>query len=83
LWESTYKPKILSFYEVPIETVSEALGISIARIQEQLRSGLYDYGVARPCTGGSYRYEFMPLRLISYVEGNMNKPKILAYGEVG
>jgi hypothetical protein len=69
LWEQQYKPTILSYYEVPIDVVAEVLGISITKVQEQLRSGLYDYGVARPCPGGSYRYEVMPLRLISYIEG--------------
>ncbi|MCL2639077.1 MAG: hypothetical protein FWD48_12000 [Oscillospiraceae bacterium] len=69
LWEREYKPLILSYYEVPIEVVSAVLGISITRIQEQLRSGLYDYGIARTCAGGSYRYEFYPLRLIAFVEG--------------
>lgn len=73
LWEKEYKPLILSFYQVPIEVVSEVLGISVTRIQEQLRSGLYDYGIARSCEGGHYRYEFMPLRLIAYIEGSMNR----------
>ena len=71
-WETEYKPLILSYYEVPIEVVSQVLGISVTRIQEQLRSGLYNYGVARPCAGGSFRYEFMPLRLIAYVEGRIS-----------
>jgi hypothetical protein len=73
LWEQEFKPLILSYYEVPIEVVAQVLGISITRIQEQLRSGLYDYGVARPCSGGSYRYEFFPLRLIAFVEGKLTK----------
>jgi hypothetical protein len=72
LWERDFKPLILSYYEVPIEVVAQVLGISVARIQEQLRSGMYNYGVARPCAGGSYRYEFLPLRLIAYVEGRMS-----------
>jgi len=75
LWEREYKPLVLSYYKVPIEVVAKVLGISITKIQEQLRSGLYDYGVARPCMGGTYRYEFMPLRLIAYVEGSMNRKK--------
>jgi len=70
LWEREFKPLILSYYEVPIEIVAKVLGISVTKIQEQLRSGLYDYGIARPCAGGSYRYEFFPLRLIAFVEGN-------------
>ena len=69
LWETEYKPLILSYYEVPIEVVAQVLGTSITRVQEQLRSGLYGYGVARPCPGGHYRYEIMPLRLIAYIEG--------------
>jgi hypothetical protein len=73
LWESKYKPLILSYYEVPIEVVAEALGISVTKIQEQLRSGLYDYGIARPCSEGHYRYEFFPLRLIAFVEGKTSK----------
>jgi PP-loop superfamily ATP-utilizing enzyme len=72
LWETEYKPLILSYYEVPIEVVSIALGISVTKVQEQLRSGLYNYGVARPCAGDSYRYEFFPLRLIAFVEGKMS-----------
>ena len=71
LWERELKPLILSYYEVPIEVVATVLGISITKVQEQLRSGLYDYGIARPCPGGSYRYEFFPLRLIAYIEGRM------------
>ena len=71
LWENKFKPLILSYYEVPIELVSEVLGISVTKIQEQLRSGMYGYGVARKCKGDSYRYEFMPLRLIAYVEGKL------------
>jgi hypothetical protein len=83
LWENEFKPEILSYYgEVPIEVVSKALGISVARVQEQLRSGQYDYGVARKCSGDTYRYEFMSLRLIAYVEGSMNIKKIINYGEV-
>ena len=70
LWEREYKPAILSYHQVPIEVVAKALGISVTTVQEQLRSGLYGYGVARPCSGGSYRYEFFPLRLIAYIEGN-------------
>jgi len=70
LWEREYKPAILSYHQVPIEVVATVLGISVTTVQEQLRSGLYDYGVARPCSGGSHRYEFFPLRLIAYIEGN-------------
>jgi hypothetical protein len=73
VWEQEYKPLVLSYYEVPIEIVSRVLGISVTKIQEQLRSGLYDYGVARPCPGGHYRYEFFPLRLIAFVEGKTSK----------
>jgi hypothetical protein len=58
VWEREYKPLILSYYEVPIEVVSTVLGISVTKIQEQLRSGLYDYGIARPCPGGHFHYEF-------------------------
>jgi len=71
LWEREYKPLILSHYEVPIEIVAEALGISVTKVQEQLRSGAYNYGVARKCKGDTYRYEFMPLRLVAYIEGKM------------
>jgi hypothetical protein len=70
LWEHQYKPAILAYHQVPIDVVAKALGISITTVQEQLHSGLYDYGVARPCSGGSYRYEFFPLRLIAYIERN-------------
>ena len=80
LWETEYKPEILKYYEVPLPVVAAALGSSVNRIQEQLRSGLYPYGVARPCTGGSYRYEVMPLRLIAYVEGKMNTVNLISNG---
>ena len=69
LWETEYKPKILQYYSPPIELVAEVLGISVSKVQEQLRSGAYNYGIARKCDGDTYRYEFMPLRLISYIEG--------------
>ena len=69
LWETEYKPQILKYYSPPIELVAEALGMSVTKVQEQLRSGVYNYGVARKCDGDTYRYEFMPLRLIAYVEG--------------
>jgi hypothetical protein len=82
LWEREFKPLILSYYEVPIEVVSQVLGISVTRIQEQLRSGFYDYGIARPCPGGCYRYEFLPLRLIAYIEGRMSKNNINFHGSV-
>ena len=71
LWESKYKPLILSYYEVPIEIVAEALGISVTKVQEQLRSGEYNYGVARKCKGDTYRYEFMPMRVAAYIEGRL------------
>jgi hypothetical protein len=71
-WENEYKPLVLSYYEVPIEVVSTVLGISVTKIQEQLRSGLYNYGIARPCPGGHYRYEIFPLRLIAFIEGRMS-----------
>jgi hypothetical protein len=73
LWERELKPLVLSYYEVPIEVVSTVLGISVTKIQEQLRSGLYNYGIARPCPGGYYRYEIFPLRLIAFVEGKSSK----------
>ena len=81
LWEIEYKPLVLSYYEVPIEVVAKVLGISVTRVQEQLRSGLYGYGVARPCAGGSFRYEFMPLRFIAYIEGRMSSTNYITYGE--
>jgi hypothetical protein len=71
-WKTKYKPAILSYHgDIPIEVVAEALGYSVTKVQEQLRSGLYDYGIARKCKGDTYRYEFMPLRLIAYVEGRL------------
>jgi hypothetical protein len=70
-WENKHKPEILSYYEVPIEVVADVLGISVTKVQEQLRSGAYGYGVARKCKGDTYRYEFMPLRLVAYIEGKM------------
>jgi hypothetical protein len=73
LWESEYKPAILAYHQVPIEVVARVLGISVTTVQEQLRSGLYDYGVARPCSGGTFRYEFFPLRLVAFIEGRTVK----------
>jgi hypothetical protein len=81
-WENQYKPLILSYYEVPIDVVAETLGISVTKVQEQLRSGYYDYGIARPCPGGTYRYEVMPLRLIAFIEGSMNSIKNISYGKI-
>lgn len=77
LWESTYKPEILKYHEVPLSLVSTVLGSSINRVQEQLRSGLYPYGIARPCPGGKFSYEVYPLRLCAWVEGNLTTPQIL------
>jgi hypothetical protein len=72
IWETELKPLILSYYgEVPIEVVSKVLGFSENKIHEQLQSGEYKYGIARKCKGDTYRYEFMPLRLIAYVEGRL------------
>ena len=71
LWQHEYKPAILSFYQVPLDVVAKALGVSVNTVQEQLRSGHYGYGIARPCSGGSYRYEVMPLRLIAFIEGHL------------
>ena len=80
LWADTYKPEILKYHEVPLSVVATVLGTSTTKIQEQLRSGLYPYGVARLCGGGSYRYEVYPLRLIAFVEGNLTLPQILREG---
>jgi len=71
LWETEYKPLILSHYEVPIEVVAEVLGIGVNKVQEQLRSGEYKYGVARKCPGGTFSYEVIPLRLIAHIEGRL------------
>jgi hypothetical protein len=71
LWESEYKPLILGYYQVPLEVVAEVLGISVTKVQEQLRSGAYSYGIARQCSGGTYSYEVLPLRLIAFVEGKL------------
>ncbi|MCL2036308.1 MAG: hypothetical protein FWG83_02835 [Oscillospiraceae bacterium] len=80
LWKNEYKPLILSHFQVPLNVVAEVMGISVNTVQEQLRSGLYDYGIARPCPGGCYRYEVMPLRLIAYVEGTMSRVSFVSYG---
>ena len=72
LWENELKPLVLTYYQVPIEIVAKVLGISITKVQEQLRSGEYRYGVARMCPGGDYSYEVIPLRLIAYIEGRMS-----------
>ena len=79
LWENQYKPLILSYYEVPLDVVAEGLGTSTTKVQEQLRSGLYDYGIARPCSGGSYRYEIMPLRFIAFIEGKMGRTSLIPH----
>lgn len=80
LWEAEYKPEILKYHQVPIDLAAKALGVSVDTVQSQLRSGLYDYGVARPCSGGSYRYEILPLRFIKFVEGDLNSIKHMSYG---
>ena len=72
LWEKIYKPEILKYHSPPIELVAEVLGISVSKVQEQLRSGVYNYGIARKCDGDTYRYEFMSLRLIAYIEGRLS-----------
>jgi hypothetical protein len=84
-YETEIKPEILSYYgEVPLNVVAKALGTSVTRVQEMLRSGLYPFGVARPCPGGTYRYEVLcPLRLIAYIEGTMGQTNIISYGETG
>ena len=74
LWENEYKPRILTYFQVPLEVVAETIGISVTKVQEQLRSGLYSYGIARPCPGGQYSYEVYPLWLIAFVEGKAEKP---------
>ena len=74
LWENEYKPKILQHYRIPLDLVAEILGISETKVQEQLRSGLYSYGIARLCPGGTYSYEVYPLWLIAFVEGRSNIP---------
>jgi hypothetical protein len=79
LWAEQYKPEILKHHEVPLSVVATALGSSVSKVQEQLRSGLYPYGVARPCKQ-SYRYEVYPLRLIAFIEGNLSNPQILKEG---
>ena len=79
LWENEYKPLILSYYQVPLDIVAKVFGASVTKIQEQLRSGLYDYGVARPNSGGQFSYEVYPLRLIAFVEGTMAQTRKTAY----
>jgi hypothetical protein len=72
MWEKVYKPEILKYYSPPIELIAEALGSSVSKVQEQLRSGAYNYGIARKCEGDTYRYEFNSLRFIAWVEGKMS-----------
>jgi len=74
LWENVLKPEILKYFQVPVGVVAKVLGISVTKVQEQLRSGLYDYGIARPCPGGTYSYEVYPLRLCAFIEGRTCKP---------
>lgn len=71
-WERIYKPEILKYSSPPIELIAEVLGISVSKVQEQLRSGAYNYGIARKCDGNTYRYEFHSLRFIAWVEGRMS-----------
>jgi hypothetical protein len=56
-----------------VEESGKAFGYSVTKVQEQLRSWQYEYGVARPCKGGHYSYEVIPLRLIAYVEEDVAK----------
>jgi hypothetical protein len=81
LWETEYKPNILTYYQVPLEIVANVLGVSVTKVQEQLRSGLYSYGIARPCKGGQYAYEVYPLWLIKFVEQGNIKPLHISYGD--
>jgi len=67
-WENVYKPLILSYHgEVPISVISTVLNISVSKIQEQLLSGAYNYGIARKCDGDTYRYEFNALRFVAWM----------------
>ena|GEM_PF-648524 len=79
-WDNIYKPEILKYHQIPIELVAEVFGTSVGTIQDQLRSGLYDYGVARPCKGGQFSYEVYPLRLIAFVEGTLPKANFISHG---
>jgi hypothetical protein len=82
LYENELKPIVLSYYgEVPLEVVAKTLGTSVTRVQEMLRSGLYPFGVARPCKGGTFRYEVFPLRFTAYIEGQMGVTNIISYRE--
>ena len=84
LWESKYKPLLLSYHgEIPIDVIATVVGVSVTRLQEMLRSGLYaGIGIARPCPGGTYRYEILcPLRIIAYIEGRMDVTNIINYSE--
>ena len=82
LWENELKPEILSYYgEVPLDVVAKAFGCSKSRTEEMLRSGLYPFGTARPCPGGTFRYEVFPLRLTAYIEGTMGQTNIISYSE--
>lgn len=71
LWENEYKPMILNYREVPVDVVAEIRGTNTDSIKAELRSNQFNYGVARKCEGGKYRYIIEPLRLIAYIEGRM------------
>jgi hypothetical protein len=86
LLETKYKPLILSYHgEIPAEIIAEAVGVSLMRLQEMLRSNLYPgIGIARPCPGGTFRYECLfPLRIVEFIEGRMGVTNIISYGESG
>ena len=71
-WEYVYKPLVLSYHgEVPIDVVAKVLGISVSKVQEQLLSGAYNYGIARKCDGYTYRYEIQAIRFCKWVEGKI------------
>lgn len=47
LWETEYKPKILSTNRVPLPLAAEILGCSVQTIHQMLKSGMYSFGTAR------------------------------------
>jgi hypothetical protein len=76
LYQHKFKPLILSYFQVPVEVTAEVLGVSSNTVQEMLRSGQYPFGIARKCKD-SYRYEIMPLRLCTWIEGGVNNSDCL------
>jgi len=71
LWESKYKPTILSYKKVPLELVGEVLGIHTDTVRRRAYEGMYDdfAQVIQPTKLRKGDVEVYPLRFIAWYEG--------------